>query len=574
RRVVAQECDSVSQLEAFYNRKEDFGATSTPALRVVHVQNAPWATRWLLQKYDIGRGNGNGRHGRRNEDGQVGGADDGMGKAFARWARFEEPQRRAGKPVLNGKTFSGQRDPWRGVRRGGFGLDYLKCYRVGGEDGDGDGDGDGGEGEGWDENVKMMELNGYDEVEEPLYKYDAFVQRVSVYMQRRDEDEIGEGGGAEGNGNAVASTVGSESNGMNRREVSRKELYAAGNAIVIFEHSQSNSIEDTLVSARGEIELRWRRLLFYLKRDQIRTDDDLASECIDSILKDVLKALAISWEKYLRACETHVSILEDKIYDSPADESRAPELWLNSFLWLKVEKLMYLHIDIIKEIRAMMKEFMFDRDTGEEWLSSTPEDFDRLANTIQEDLVKPTSNLSDMMYKSVEIRDSRQSLQLGVSMWRLSWITFIFLPLTFIVGFFGMNVDTFSDDPSIKWYFISAVPLMLLVFFFWYLFKHCAFSASVRGGGRHAAAATPAIRGVYESLYHEFAARRPDLWSRNGPRDWVRPVGWQSRVKWRLLRRWFAPERTVRAPQPNPVIDIGVWARVKQSLVRRWLGQI
>lgn len=55
------------------------------------------------------------------------------------------------------------------------------------------------------------------------------------------------------------------------------------------------------------------------------------------------------------------------------------------------------------------------------------------------------------MYKSVEIRDSRYSLQLGRSMWRLSWITFIFLPGTFLVGFFGMNVDTFKDDPSIKW---------------------------------------------------------------------------------------------------------------------------
>jgi Mg2+ and Co2+ transporter CorA len=42
------------------------------------------------------------------------------------------------------------------------------------------------------------------------------------------------------------------------------------------------------------------------------------------------------------------------------------------------------------------------------------------------------------MYKSISIRDSRQSLELNASLWRLSWITFIFLPLTFLVGFFGM----------------------------------------------------------------------------------------------------------------------------------------
>lgn len=64
------------------------------------------------------------------------------------------------------------------------------------------------------------------------------------------------------------------------------------------------------------------------------------------------------------------------------------------------------------------------------------------------------------MYKSVSIRDSRQSLELNASLWRLSWITFIFLPLTFLVGFFGMNVGIFEHNPSVKYYFITAVPLV------------------------------------------------------------------------------------------------------------------
>lgn len=76
---------------------------------------------------------------------------------------------------------------------------------------------------------------------------------------------------------------------------------------------------------------------------------------------------------------------------------------------------------------------------------------------VTEDLTKPTESLISLLYQSVSIRDSRHSLELGVSsvftlislgllpfeaykrtVWRLSWITFIFLPLTFIVGFFGM----------------------------------------------------------------------------------------------------------------------------------------
>ncbi|KAK3322762.1 hypothetical protein B0H66DRAFT_620536 [Apodospora peruviana] len=78
---------------------------------------------------------------------------------------------------------------------------------------------------------------------------------------------------------------------------------------------------------------------------------------------------------------------------------------------------------------------------------------------VQDDLVKPTINLLVMMYKSVAIRDTRLSLQLNASLGRLSWITFIFLPLTFFSGFFGMNVDLFAGDPFIKWYFIAAAAL-------------------------------------------------------------------------------------------------------------------
>ena len=66
------------------------------------------------------------------------------------------------------------------------------------------------------------------------------------------------------------------------------------------------------------------------------------------------------------------------------------------------------------------------------------------------------------MYKSVSIRDSRLSLELNASLWRLSWITFIFLPLTFLASFFGMNVDLFQNRPSTKWYFISAATLVNL----------------------------------------------------------------------------------------------------------------
>ena len=55
------------------------------------------------------------------------------------------------------------------------------------------------------------------------------------------------------------------------------------------------------------------------------------------------------------------------------------------------------------------------------------------------------------VYKSISIRDARQSFELNTSLWRLSWIIFIFLPLTFLAGVFGMNVSEFERNPSLEW---------------------------------------------------------------------------------------------------------------------------
>jgi hypothetical protein len=236
-------------------------------------------------------------------------------------------------------------------------------------------------------------------------------------------------------------------------------------------------------------------------------------------------------------------------------------------MWLKVERLVWIHIAVLKEMQGHLRDLAGELAIEDNWLESSAGDFERLSNLVQEDLIKPTANLADLMYKSVEIRDSRHSLQLNASLWRLSWITFIFLPLTFMVGFFGMNVDTFRDNPSIKWYFLTAVPMMLLVFLLWFTTKN--FLARQRQ--------TPYQRGIYESLFHNLATTYPQLWSRSGPLPSVMPQGFSNRLKWRLVLYWNTPEKTIRAgPSGEDSEDDGLsaWSRLKRTLTRRWTSQI
>ncbi|MCJ1462795.1 hypothetical protein MMC07_001398 [Pseudocyphellaria aurata] len=527
RKVAAQEISSIEALRKFYSNQDRGGEA---VLRVIHVQNAPWAVQFLLLKFNITSKN------------------DLVGTDFGQFVKHKQSQRHGGKPLVNGKTWDTTHDPWRRISRTSFGIDYLKNYKASGNAPRSDSDSPG----------KMMELNCYDNEDNPTYGWDVYVQRLCCYIQHRE------------NSMEVPASPNIE-NPYNQGDgyVPRVQNLDNGNTIIIFENSFTGSIEDTLISARQQWESRWRRLPFYLAYEahDVSNDDLMAMECMKLILQDVWKSVADSWEVLLDCCTHHVSILEDKIYEGPADETRAPELWTNSSMWLKLERLVSIHTAVVKETQSNLRELTGELAVEDNWLESITGDMERLSTLVQEDLVKPTSSLADLMYKSVEIRDSRHSLQLNTSLWRLSWITFIFLPLTFIVGFFGMNVDTFANNPSIKWYFVAAVPMMLLVLIFWYIIKH--FLARRRQ--------TPYQRGIYENLFHELATIYPNLWSRSGPRDVIRPQSMMDRFKWRLILYWNMPGKTIKAgpvDEDSEFDGLGAWARMKRSLTRRWTSQI
>lgn len=72
-------------------------------------------------------------------------------------------------------------------------------------------------------------------------------------------------------------------------------------------------------------------------------------------------------------------------------------------MFLKVEKLIYLHIDVAKEMRNHLIELNDDdEEVDNNWLDASPADFERLSNLVQEDLVKPTANLADLVGSVVD----------------------------------------------------------------------------------------------------------------------------------------------------------------------------
>lgn len=96
KKVVAEEIRDVQTLKNKYIAKSG-GREDGTVLRVFHVQNWPRLTHFLIQKFRL-HDNGDALTGQ---------------SGFVDWVTQKKPQRRAGKPLLMGKTWKVSTDPWR-----------------------------------------------------------------------------------------------------------------------------------------------------------------------------------------------------------------------------------------------------------------------------------------------------------------------------------------------------------------------------------------------------------------------------------------------------------------------------
>ena len=70
--------------------------------------------------------------------------------------------------------------------------------------------------------------------------------------------------------------------------------------------------------------------------------------------------------------------LQDRIYEQPADETRAPDLWTNASNWLKVERLVTIHTNVVKEMQNNLRELASESTVEDNWLENSPSDMERI----------------------------------------------------------------------------------------------------------------------------------------------------------------------------------------------------
>ena len=90
---------------------------------------------------------------------------------------------------------------------------------------------------------------------------------------------------------------------------------------------------------------------------------------------------------------------------------------------------------------------------------------------ITSELQLETDTLINRVSNLITIDEGYRSRDQNASIWRLTWVTVVFLPLVFTAGLFGMNVDLFGSFPSWSYYIYTSLIVIFLMVFVYAIFR-------------------------------------------------------------------------------------------------------
>ncbi|KAF9885096.1 hypothetical protein FE257_000736 [Aspergillus nanangensis] len=142
----------------------------------------------------------------------------------------------------------------------------------------------------------------------------------------------------------------------------------------------------------------------------------------------------------------------------------------NMLQWTHIQGILADQMSQIRTFVAQYQGFSETRRFSEQ-IHETIHAFDRDISTQIDKLEQTVRDLLQIEFAWVSINEAHRSTSVATSMKRLSWITFVFLPLTFASSLFGMNVDILAKNPSWRWYPLVGGTLLLLAFSVWIFSK-------------------------------------------------------------------------------------------------------
>ena len=114
-------------------------------------------------------------------------------------------------------------------------------------------------------------------------------------------------------------------------------------------------------------------------------------------------------------------------------KSHIQDLWQDRQNWVYLRTTLEAHLANISRLQPYIAEtFTGDHSVVKEMFDELSSGFQEIGKKIEMQLQARTNNLVDLLFARINYEEAHISAKTGGSMKRLSWITFIFLPLSFL----------------------------------------------------------------------------------------------------------------------------------------------
>ncbi|KAL2822617.1 ankyrin repeat-containing domain protein [Aspergillus granulosus] len=192
-----------------------------------------------------------------------------------------------------------------------------------------------------------------------------------------------------------------------------------------------------------------------------------------------IQQLENEWNSICDAGERHLSHMRTMTFHSNGRNNSLVKIHLSDAeMWTRFNE---THLAQMRYLRSLIESY--DRwpvlqEGAVSWLSWKREnlqsEIENAETRVRERiarLTKISQELIQLEFNLTSIAEAQKSTSANRSLKRLSWITFIFLPLMFISSLFGMNVDILESNPPWWLYLPLAGGTILLTMTIWMIFK-------------------------------------------------------------------------------------------------------
>lgn len=272
------------------------------------------------------------------------------------------------KPEENTEhTATWQTDFWKpaafkvhNVMRAGFGLEYLVLRRP---------------------TVPTDGFNGtqskrrsHEEDEDHSSKVpEARLQRLSVYIQLKKPHAKPPAEPAKGT--------------IHPNAIPRQASFTLENTMIIFDSMHKDVSADELIPGKRS----WQQL-----PDEFDLVDSTRGNSIAfATVQMIFNAIAEKWSSYILSMHNYIVSLEEVIYEQPANDERAPELWNISKQLLQAERLIKLHILLLENVQNDFL-LLVEPTVDPNWLEQSLKEYVRLGSQVEETLRKPIAHMVDL----------------------------------------------------------------------------------------------------------------------------------------------------------------------------------